>query len=159
MKPRIDTRFSPTAIVSRAGLEAHADVVVAPGDVLQSSTFEGLDCVLVDEAQFLAPAVIDQLRDITLTHNVPVICYGLRTDFRTRLFPGTQRLLELADSIEEVKVTCQFCNRKAVYNIRFIGGKATMRGEQVQLGAEESYAPSCFRCYRDRLPTWADDAR
>jgi thymidine kinase len=159
LKPRIDTRFSPDAIVSRAGLEASADVVVEPDTILPIDLFANLDCVLVDEAQFLSPQLVDQLRAATLTHNVPVICYGLRTDFRTRLFPGTQRLLELADSIEEVKVTCQFCNRKAVYNLRFVNGKATMRGEQVQLGADESYAPSCFHCYRERLPDWAEQAR
>jgi thymidine kinase len=158
LKPRLDSRFSPAAIVSRAGLEATADLLVSPGDVLDSGAFAGLDCVLVDEAQFLEPALVDQLRALTLTHNVPVICYGLRTDFRTRLFPGSQRLLELADSIEEVKVTCQFCNRKAVYNMRFVNAEPTMLGAQVELGAEERYAATCFRCYSERLPGWGEQS-
>ncbi|MCU0685221.1 MAG: thymidine kinase [Polyangiaceae bacterium] len=113
--------------------------------------FEGLHCVLVDEAQFLSTALVEQLRRLTLSHNVPVICYGLRTDFQTRLFEGSQRLLELADSIEEVKVTCQFCNRKAIFNMRFVDGKPTLVGEQVQLGGDESYAPCCYTCFAERL--------
>jgi thymidine kinase len=95
--------------------------------------------------------VVDDLRRLTRDPGVPVICYGLRTDFRTRLFPGSRRLLELADSIEEVKVTCRFCNRKAVFNMRFENGEPTLRGAQVQLGAEERYAPVCFGCLADRV--------
>jgi thymidine kinase len=83
---------------------------------------------------------------------VPVICYGLRTDFRTRLFDGSRRLLELADSIEEVKVTCQYCNRKAIFNMRLIDGEPTESGEKIQLGGNESYAPTCHACYVERLP-------
>ena len=120
--------------------------------MLDPPFFADLDCVLVDEAQFLAPRIIEQLRVLTRTQNVPVICYGLRTDFRTRLFPGAQRLLELADSIEEVKVTCQYCNRKAIFNMRLIDGEPVGEGEQIQLGGNESYAPVCHGCYEDRLP-------
>jgi thymidine kinase len=117
VKPRIDDRFGAAAIRSRAGIEAEADLLVDADTVLDPAAFRGIDCVLVDEAQFLSAAVIDQLR--ALTHGgPPVICYGLRTDFRTHLFEGSRRLLELADSIEEVKVTCQFCNRKAIFNLR-----------------------------------------
>jgi thymidine kinase len=152
LKPRIDDRFSERAIVSRSGLKAEADVLLDADSVLDPTTFEGLDCVLVDEAQFLSSFLVEQLRALTLTHQVPVICYGLRTDFKTRLFEGSKRLLELADSIEEVKVTCQFCNRKAIYNMRLLGGKATLEGAQVEIGADEKYAPACFRCYNERLP-------
>jgi thymidine kinase len=81
-----------------------------------------------------------------------VICYGLRTDFRTESFPGSRRLLELADSIEEVKVTCQNCNRKAVFNMRIAAGTPTLDGAQVQLGAEEAYIPVCFTCWDAALP-------
>ena len=81
---------------------------------------------------------------------MPVICYGLRTDFRTKLFPGSQRLLELADSIEEVKVTCQYCQKKAVFNLRMVDGVGVVDGPQVMLGAEESYAPVCWGCYQKR---------
>ena len=80
------------------------------------------------------------------------LCYGLRTDFRTRLFPGSRRLLELADSVEEIKVTCQFCNKKAIFNMRLVNGVATAEGAQVMLGAEDAYAPACHGCYETRLP-------
>lgn len=146
LKPAFDDRFGRGQIVSRSGLNAEADLLVEPDTVLDAAQFEGLDCVLADEAQFLAPSIIEQLRVLTLTHGVPVICYGLRTDFQTKSFPGAQRLMELADTIEEVKVTCQFCDRKAVFNLRMAGGKAVVEGEQVMLG-DESYAPVCGRHY------------
>ena len=152
LKPRLDDRFASGAIVSRAGLEAVADLLVDDDTVLELSRFDGLDCVLVDEAQFLSEALVEQLRRVTLTHNVPVICYGLRTDFQTRLFPGSRRLLELADSIEEVKVTCQFCNRKAIFNMRLVDGAPTLKGPQVQLGGDERYAPTCCNCFVRKLP-------
>lgn len=152
LKPRLDDRFGGEVIASRSGLEKKVDLLVGDDTVLDVDMFTGLDCVLVDEAQFLSPDVVEQLRALTRTHNVPVICYGLRTDFRTRLFPGARRLLELADSIEEVKVTCQYCNRKAIFNMRLIDGVATERGEQVQIGGNESYAPVCHLCYVERLP-------
>lgn len=152
LKPRLDDRFGATKVVSRAGLAQEADLLVDADTVLAPSVFEGVDCVLVDEAQFLSEKLVDQLRAATLAHGVPVICYGLRTDFRTRAFPGSRRLFELADTIEEVKVTCQFCNRKAIFNMRFCGGQPTLDGAQVQLGAEESYLPVCFACWDARLP-------
>jgi thymidine kinase len=152
VKPRLDDRFGAVDVASRAGLRAEADLVVERDSVLDPRVFDGIHCVLVDEAQFLSARMVEQLRGLTRTHDVPVICYGLRTDFRTRLFEGSQRLLELADSVEEVKVTCQFCNRKAIFNMRFEDGRPTLDGAQVQLGAEESYAPVCFGCWDDRLP-------
>lgn len=152
LKPRLDTRFGAGSIVSRAGLEAQADLLVDEATPLPRELFEGLDCVLVDESQFLPPSVVDRLRALTLDPGVPVICYGLRTDFKTRLFPGSQRLLELADSIEEVKVTCAFCNRKAVFNMRFVDGQPTRDGAQIELGSDEKYAPTCCACFLSRLP-------
>jgi thymidine kinase len=132
---------------------------------LQSKRPADISCVLVDEAQFLAPKHIDQLRAITNLWNVPVICYGLRTDFRTHLFPGSRRLMEVADTIEEVKTTCQICNRKAVFNLKHVNGKADISGPVIQLGAEEKYFPACFTCYRDSLkeagqyvPDWEPNA-
>ena len=138
VKPRLDSRWGTGKISSRCGLEADADL-------------------LVDEAQFLPPAVIDDLRRITVDPGVPVICYGLRTDFRTRLFPGAQRLMELADRIEEVKVTCQYCAKKAICNLRFVNGTPTVRGPQIQLGAEEQYAPVCWSHYDEATRTLAHD--
>jgi thymidine kinase len=147
VKPRLDTRFGATKIASRCGLEAEADFMVEPDTALDPREFAGLDCVLVDEAQFLAPAVIEDLRRITVDPGVPVICYGLRTDFRTKLFPGAQRLMELADAMEEVKVTCQYCSKKAICNLRFVNGEPTLDGPQIQLGADEHYAPVCWSHY------------
>lgn len=147
MKPRLDNRFGSSKIASRAGLEAEADLMIDEETTLEPQQFKDVDCILVDEAQFLPPAVIDDLRRITVDPGVPVICYGLRTDFRTRLFPGAQRLMELADRIEEVKVTCQYCQKKATCNLRFVNGTPTVRGPQIQLGAEEHYAPVCWAHY------------
>jgi len=147
LKPRLDTRFGATKISSRCGLEAEADLMVEEDTTLDPSEFRGLDCVLVDEAQFLSPSLIEDLRRITVDPGVPVICYGLRTDFQTKLFPGAQRLMELADGIEEVKVTCQYCQKKAICNLRFVNGQPTVHGPQVQLGADESYAPVCWAHY------------
>jgi thymidine kinase len=160
VKPRLDTRFGATKISSRCGLEAEADMMVDADTVLDPRDFAGLDCVLVDEAQFLAPSVIEDLRRITVEPGVPVICYGLRTDFQTKLFPGAQRLMELADRIEEVKVTCQYCAKKAICNLRFVNGSPTVVGPQIQLGADEPpkgisssddsgahYAPVCWAHY------------
>lgn len=156
-KPRIDSRFGNHKISSRSGLEADADLLIDEDTVLDPRDFAQLDCVLIDEAQFLPPAVIDDLRRITVDPGVPVICYGLRTDFRTRLFPGAQRLMELADRIEEVKVTCQYCARKAICNLRFVNGTPTVRGPQIQLGADEQYAPVCWSHYDEATRTLAHD--
>ncbi len=150
IKPAFDDRFGKKQIVSRSGLNAEADLLVEPDTRLDAERFGELDCVLADEAQFLSPAIVEQLRVLTLTRGVPVICYGLRTDFQTRSFPGAQRLMELADTIEEVKVTCQFCDRKAVFNLRMVGEAAVVEGEQVMLG-DESYAPVCGRHYVEKV--------
>ena len=118
--------------------------------MLDPQQLAGYHCVLVDEAQFLTPAAVEALRRATVDPGVPVICYGLRTDFRTRLFPGAQRLMELADRIEEVKVTCQYCQKKATCNLRLVDGQAAIDGPQIQLGADEQYVPVCWSHY-DRL--------
>jgi thymidine kinase len=144
VKPRLDTRFGPTTIASRSGLSAEADLAIDQDTRLAPADFAGIDCVLVDEAQFLPPDVIDDLRRITIDPGVPVICYGLRTDYRTKLFPGAARLMELADAIEEVKVTCQQCGRKATCNLRLVDGRAAIEGPQVLLGADEQYVPVCW---------------
>ena len=82
---------------------------------------------------------------------IPVICYGLRTDFRTQLFDGARRLLEVADSIEEIKTTCNYCNRKAIFNLKLADGVPTLAGPTIDLGTEEKYLPTCSTCYRDKL--------
>ena len=150
VKPRLDDRFGSSKIASRCGIEAEADLLIDEDAGLDPADFAGLDCVLVDEAQFLSPAVIEDLRRITIQPGVPVICYGLRTDFRTRLFPGAQRLMELADRIEEVKVTCQYCAKKATCNLRLVDGVAAVDGPQILLGADEQYVPVCWAHYDER---------
>lgn len=151
IKPALDIRFGKNNIKSRAGLEQEADILVDHKTNLLILDFTGIDCLLIDEAQFLPLTVVDQLRHITYEHGIPVICYGLRTDFRTHLFEGSKRLMEVADSIEEVKSTCHFCNRKAIMNLKHSDGRATTQGPTVDLGAEEKYYPACYTCYSDQL--------
>ncbi len=151
MKPSIDTRFGERTIRSRAGLSREADLLVDAASLsataLRSMDFSDYHCILVDEAQFLSPEAIDQLRDVTREQGIPVICYGLRTDFRRRLFAGSQRLMELADAIEEIKTTCAYCNRKAIFNLKLVDGVPSLAGPTVDLGAEEKYLPTCCLCY------------
>ena len=151
IKPEMDTRFGKEQIKSRAGLEMRADILVQEDTDLMCYEYEKISCILVDEAQFLKKRIIDQLREITLCKDIPVICYGLRTDFRTNLFEGSSRLMELADSIEEVKATCHYCNRKSIMNLKHIKGKASVSGPSVQLGLEEKFFPVCYRCYKEQL--------
>lgn len=151
MKPDLDNRFGKERIKSRAGLESHADLLIVNEKSMVGIDYTGVSCILVDEVQFLPPKVIDEFRRITLDWGIPVICYGLRTDFKSHLFEGTLRLLELADSIEEVKATCFFCNRKSIMNLKHVNGVATNEGDTVDLGAEEKYFPTCYACYRREI--------
>jgi thymidine kinase len=146
-KPKLDDRFGEVSVKSRAGLEATADILFEDDTLIPSSVLAGVACIVVDEAQFLTPKNVEYLRYLTIHRNIPVICYGLRTDFRTRVFPGSLRLLELADAIEEVKSTCSFCDRKATVNLKHSGGHALLEGPPVELGAEERYLPACYSCY------------
>jgi len=149
MKPAIDTRFGQAIVRSRAGLSQTADVVITSDtDLSQMPIPEIVHCVVVDEAQFLSAHHIEQLRDLTVSWNVPVICYGLRTDFRTKLFTGSKRLLELADSIEEIKITCVSCDSKAIFNLKHVNGIGRFDGPVVELGEGEIYKPVCYQCYR-----------
>jgi thymidine kinase len=151
MKPHLDTRFGQGLIKSRAGLEMKADVLIVDESSLQGPDYSGVNCILVDEAQFLSAKVIDELRRIALDHDIPILCYGLRTDFKSHLFEGSLRLMELADSIEEVKATCHYCNRKSIMNLKHVDGIATSEGASVELGSEEKYFPACYKCYRREI--------
>ncbi len=148
VKPQIDDRFGEGIIRSRAGLQEEADLLVSDETDFRTLELGACHCILVDEAQFLAPEIIEQLRDVTRKLDIPVICYGLRTDFRTRLFPGAQRLMELADAIEEIKTTCAYCNRKAIFNLKLLNGRPTLAGPTLDLGTEEKYLPTCSQCYQ-----------
>lgn len=151
VKPRIDTRFGAEVVGSRAGLIRNADLLVDEDSEIPTDELAGCHCILVDEVQFLSESLIEQLRSIASDLNIPVICYGLRTDFRGRLFTGSKRLMELADAIEEIKTTCAFCNRKAVFNLKLLDGSPTLEGPTIELGKEEKYLPTCPNCYQDNL--------
>lgn len=144
LKPRLDTRYGIETIASKAGLSATADILVDDVTVLPRQVT--VSCVLIDEAHFLSTSIIDQLRDVATVDNVPVICYGLRTDFRKNLFEGSKRLFEVADSIEEIKTVCYYCHKKAIFNLRLSG----QDGPSVQLGGTESYSPACAKCFWER---------
>lgn len=151
LKPELDVRFGKDQIKSRAGLEMSADVLIRDDTDLSLLDFEGVDCILVDEVQFMSPSIIEQLRAISIEKGIPVLCYGLRTDFRSHLFEGTKRLMELADSIEEIKATCHFCNRKSIMNLKHVNGEAVVDGPTIQMGAEETFLPACYNCYHEQL--------
>jgi thymidine kinase len=158
VKPAIDTRTDPHMIRTRAGLEMPADILAPNDGLIPIPSIDHLACILVDEAQFLPPIAVEQLYRMahvaasptTAGLGVPVICYGLRTDFRQQLFPASKRLLELADSIEEVKTTCYHCSRKATFNLKLRDGLPTLEGPVIELGFEETYLPVCADCYMNR---------
>jgi thymidine kinase len=150
IKPSVDTRSGPTSVASRCGLSRPADVVVGPDDTLAIPDVESVACILIDEAQFLSPEQVDQLRQ--LTRYAPVIAYGLRTDSQVRLFPGSRRLFEVADSIEEVKMICSECTKKSTVNARYcLGEDGTKQivydAEQIAIGGEDMYYALCFSCW------------
>ena len=154
VKPELDTRFGIDNIKTRAGLEMPADVLAPHSGPIPLPALDGIACILVDEAQFLSVEAVEQLRHVTYSavspdapNGIPVICYGLRADFRTDAFPASARLFELADSIEEIKTTCAYCLRKAVFNLKLLDGKPTLAGLSVELGCEEKYLPACAACY------------
>ena len=151
LKPAADTRNGMDQVHSRIGLEQPADAVTENMDlyeIFRDREREFYDVIIADEAQFLTPAHIEQLRDIVDHYNVPVFCYGLRTDFRTCMFPGSARLFELADSITELKTVCT-CGGKATVNARIDPkGNVITEGEQFFLGGNESYRPMCYKCWK-----------
>ena len=149
IKPSADTRDGAQILRSRIGLEAKVDVMLPDMDIYQAfcQRCKGhCHVVIVDECQFLTPAQIDQLRAIVNDFAVPVLCFGLRTDFQTRLFPGSMRLMELADCIEEIKTMCD-CGAKATVNARINDGYIVTEGAQVVLGGNDCYIAMCHRCY------------
>lgn len=149
IKPSADTRDGVATLRSRIGLEAQVEVIAPDMNIVSRylATRHGkCDVIIVDECQFMTAGQIDELRSIVNDYNVPVLCFGLRTDFLTRLFPGSQRLMELADCIEEIKTMCD-CGAKATVNARIINGYIVTEGAQVVLGGNDSYIAMCHRCY------------
>ena len=149
IKPSADTRDGVAILRSRIGLEASVEVIPPEADIrdrfLQTRA-DQCDVIIVDECQFLTEQQIEQLRAVVDERNIPVICFGLRTDFLTRLFPGSRRLMEVADCIEEIKTMCD-CGCKATVNARICDGFIVTEGAQVQLGGNDCYIAMCHRCY------------
>ncbi|MDY2557294.1 MAG: thymidine kinase [Candidatus Faecousia sp.] len=150
LKPSADIRDGAHTISSRIGLSAEADILTPEMDAYAwfREKLEGkCDVIIVDECQFLTPRQIDQLRRIVDDCNIPVMCFGLRTDFQTKLFPGSLRLMEIADTIQEIKTICD-CGAKATVNARIDSqGHIVTQGAQVFLGGNDSYIAMCHKCY------------
>ena len=149
IKPSADTRDGAATLRSRIGLEAQVEVIPPETDIYArflGTRVRNCDIIIVDECQFMTARQIEQLRAIVDQQAIPVICFGLRTDFLTRLFPGSARLMELADCIEEIKTMCD-CGSKATVNARISDGYIVTEGAQVVLGGNDSYIAMCHRCY------------
>lgn len=152
IKPGTDTRDGANIIKSRIGLSQKAQVISPDDNIIDAYHEAGnYDVIIADEAQFLTPEQIDQLRVLVDEENLPVLCFGLRTDFQTHFFPGARRLMELADSITEIKTICE-CGRKATVNARFDdNGKVITEGAQVVLGGNDRYTAMCHKCWIDLI--------
>ena len=152
IKPSTDTRDGADIIRSRIGLERRARVIAPEQDIREEYRREGKhDVIIADEAQFFTPEQIDQLRCLVDTEDLPVLCFGLRTDFLTHFFPGARRLMELADSITEIKTVCA-CGRKATVNARIDQqGRIITQGDQVLLGGNDSYVAMCHKCWKQKI--------
>lgn len=173
MKPVVDTRDAKNVIRSRIGIERECAWIYPETDLYRMMKNDVLaetpspEWILVDEAQFLTARQVDQLAAVVDDFGCNVICYGLRTDFRTNMFEGSRRLFEIADTIDEVKSTCS-CGRKTIVNARIDrNGQIITRGEQVEIGGNDRYMAVCRKCWRNkrvesasrnRLPLWAGES-
>ena len=152
IKPSIDTRDGADVIKSRIGLECKAQIITPEQNIEDEYHAAGKhDVIIADEAQFFTGEQIEQLRALVDDEDLPVLCFGLRTDFLTHLFPGSQRLLELADSLTEIKTVCA-CGRKATVNARIDEtGRVVTQGDQVFLGGNDSYIAMCHKCWKEKI--------
>lgn len=156
MKPVVDTREKTNVIRSRIGIERHCEWIYHDSDLymLARKLFEQrgtmIEWFLIDEAQFLTAPQVDQLSRIVDDYGCNVICYGLRTDFQSHLFEGSRRLFEIADTIDEVKSTCN-CGNKTIINARIdANGDFVVEGEQVEIGGDDRYVAVCRKCWRNK---------
>lgn len=155
IKPSADTREGAAVIRSRIGLEQKCELITPDADIYANyiHCHRDADVIIADEGQFFTPLQIEQMRAIVDEWNTPVMCFGLRTDFLTHLFPGSRRLLELADSITEIKTICS-CGKKATVNARIDGdGRIVTDGEQLMIGGNDSYVAMCHKCWKERIRT------
>ena len=158
IKPSTDVRDGADSLHSRVGLSASCEVISKTEDIytLFASSHSDVDVVIGDECQFFTKEQVDGMRKIVDDFSVPVLCFGLRTDFMTHLFPGSKRLFEVADSIAEIKTICE-CGRKATVNARIDPhGKVVTEGRQIFLGGNERYTAMCHKCWQKRI---RDDCR
>ena len=149
LKPAVDTRDGATVVKSRIGLQQDAIAVGQDEDLhaLYLNKYSDCNVIIVDECQFLAPEQVDELADIVIERNIPVLCFGLATDFTTHLFPGSKRLFEIAESISEIKSVCT-CGAKATVNARLDDeGHIVTEGSQVLLGGNDRYVAMCRKCW------------
>ena len=151
MKPATDTK-GQDKIVSRIGSTKKVDYLIKPNEdifELIVNEYNHVDLILVDEAQFLSSRQVNQLMDIVIDLEIPVMCYGLRTDFKSNGFPGSRRLLEIAHELTEIKTICE-CGKKAMFNVRLIDGKVVTEGESVAIDGEGevTYTVACSKCFR-----------
>ena len=156
IKPEIDTKGDNT-ILSRDGSQKTVDKIIEKKDniyryITKYILDNRLDCILVDEAQFLSRKHVEQLRDVVDILNIDVICYGLRVDFLNKLFPGSDALFALSDQLQELTLKCK-CLNKATANVRFVNGKPCFKGKQVAIDGEDkvTYVSMCNKCRRDLL--------
>ena len=161
IKPATDNRDGDSIIKSRVGLEAECRAIGKSEDVIALYESESgcANVVIADECQFFTPEQIDMLRELVNSRGVPVLCFGLRTDFLTRLFPGSKRLFEVADEITEIKTMCE-CGRKATVTARIdkTGGIVT-EGRQVFLGGNDRYIAMCHKCWQDKIKAERSEAK
>ena len=152
IKPSVDTRDGADIIRSRIGLARRAQIITPEQNIVEAYHAAGRhDVIIADEAQFFTPEQIDQLRELVDDEDLPVLCFGLRTDFLTHFFPGARRLMELADSLTEIKTVCA-CGRKATVNARIDGsGRIVTEGAQVMLGGNDSYVAMCHQCWKKKI--------
>ena len=149
IKPSIDNRDGAHTVRSRIGLAADATIITPDMDIYEEfSRLDGYHVIITDECQFFTPEQIDQLRRVVDKLNIPVLCFGLRTDFLTHLFEGSRRLFEVADSITEIKTICT-CGKKAIVNARIDeAGRVITVGGQIMLGGNDSYIAMCHSCWK-----------
>lgn len=153
LKPAVDTRDGAAVVRSRIGLKQDAIAVRSDEDLyaLYENQYSDSDVVIVDECQFLTPEQVDELADIVMKKDVPILCFGLSTDFTTHLFPGSKRLFEIAESISEIKSVCT-CGAKATVNARLDEtGRIVTEGSQVLLGGNDRYVAMCRKCWLKQL--------
>ena len=161
MKPDVDTRNGENTIFSRAlgskecfSIGKYDDIFAIISAYVENNNILGMSSIkwiLIDEAQFLTSQQVDELAQIVDNIGINVICYGLRTDFMTRLFEGSKRLFEVADKIEEIKSSC-YCNHKAIFNARIDKDKnIILNGNQVEIGGDDKYVSLCRKCYYDKI--------